>query len=165
MRLSVLRPKSLRKWKGNMFPGQMLLTRKDSIKNKYQNVSLTSSTSDLFWLKFSIFFDLLFFHFSYNFEWKFSKMKKNEIENFRNLFDLKNRNFSFKIVWKWKFLRSKKIENFRLNFFVRSKCCNFTPHKSILDFLDLKLCRFFTRRRWNGPEYTALHAEIIKRVL
>ena len=32
-------------------------------------------------------------------------------------------------------------------------------------FFDLKLCRFFTRRRWNRLEFTVLHAEIIKRVL
>ena len=45
LRLSILRPKSLWKLKGNMFPVRMLLIRKDSIKNKYQNVSPTSVTS------------------------------------------------------------------------------------------------------------------------
>ena len=45
LRLSILRPKSLWKSKGNMFPGRMLLIREDSIKKKYQNGSLTSVTS------------------------------------------------------------------------------------------------------------------------
>ena len=95
LRLSIFSSKSLRKLKGNMFPGRMLLTRKDSIKKKYQNVSLTSSTSDFFWPKFSIFFDLKIFHFSYNFEWKFSKMTNFEIENF----GIKH----FQLDFQWKF--------------------------------------------------------------
>ena len=44
-RLYLLRPKSLWKSKGNMFPGRMLLIRKDSIIKKYQNNSLTSVIS------------------------------------------------------------------------------------------------------------------------
>ena len=121
LRLSILRPKSLWKLKGNMFPVRMLLIRRDSIKNKYQNGSLTSQPQIFFCPKFSIFFDLKIFHFSYNFEWKFSIFLDRKI--FEN-FDLKIfhfRNFSFKIVWKWKNLRSKKIENFRSKKFPCSK--------------------------------------------
>ena len=42
-------------------------------------------------------------------------------------------------------------------------CCNFALHKPFLDFLDSKLCRIFTRRRWNRLELTVLHAQRIKR--
>ena len=40
---------------------------------------------------------------------------------------------------------------------------NFTIFLWILDFLDIKLCRFFLRRRWNRSEPTVLHAEKNKR--
>ena len=108
LRLSILRPKSLWKLKGNMFPGRMLLIRKDSIKNKYQNVSLTSSTSDFFWLKFSIFFDLKIFHFSYNFEWKFSIFLDRKKTKIFDLIFFHFRKFSFKIIWKMKKIEIEK---------------------------------------------------------
>ena len=41
--LSIFRSKSLWKLKGNMFPVRMILIRRDSIKNKYQDGSLTSA--------------------------------------------------------------------------------------------------------------------------
>ena len=47
----------------------------------------------------------------------------------------------------------------------RTLCCNFANTLSILDFLDIIICRFFTRRRLNRSNPTVLHAQRIKRVL
>ena len=73
------------------------------------------SIDENFWdRKFSI---SKFFHFSYNFQWKFSDMKKSKNANFeffrKFLRSKKIENFSLKIVWKWKNLRSKKIDFIR----------------------------------------------------
>ena len=48
-----------------------ILIRRHSIKKKYQNDSLTSSTSDFFLSKIFGNFRSHNFHFSYNFEWNF----------------------------------------------------------------------------------------------
>ena len=61
-------------------------------------------------------------------------------------------------VFDWNF---QKISSFFLG--GGALCCNFTPHKSFLDFLDSKLCRFFVRSRRNRPNQAVLHAQRIKR--
>ena len=109
-RLSILRPKSLWKLKGNMFPVRMLLIRKDSIKKKYQNGTRTSQPQIFFCPKFSFFFDLKIFHFSYNFEWKFRKWKNLRSKIFDFFRSKKIENFHSKVYEKWKFLRSKKTK-------------------------------------------------------
>ena len=38
-------------------------------------------------------------------------------------------------------------------------CCNFPSNKPILDFLDIFLCRFVTRRRLNRLKDTNLQSE------
>ena len=67
------------------------------------------------------------------------------------------------IMSNFEIVQIEKTRKFQLDFFLRTLCCNFTPHKSFLDFLDLTLCRFFVQRPRNRPNQTVLHAQRIKR--
>ena len=57
--------------------------------------------------------------------------------------------------------KSGKKIFFRPEKIFQTLCCNFTSSSPFAGFLDINLCRFFTRRLWNRPNSGVLHVQSV----